>query len=252
MSDNLEQNSDASTESDQSTVTNAPSMPDGLPENFWDAENGQVKVEDLVGSYKELSTFKSEAEAKYANRPESADKYELRVPEGIEGLPADFSLEGAKDSPLLKAVQETVFNAGGSQQEFDNIVKAYLQDELSAQAAEQEQFKTELASLGQNADARIEAVNTYLSANLPEDKARALSENISSAKALEALEDLIKGNQDANVNTGGDQSGNSTLNLQELRKMQDDPRYWRDRDPAFMNQVNQGYQKLYSGNKNAG
>jgi hypothetical protein len=36
------------------------------------------------------------------------------------------------------------------------------------------------------------------------------------------------------------------LTLGELRNMQNDPRYWREKDPVFMKKVQEGYQRLYN------
>ena len=33
--------------------------------------------------------------------------------------------------------------------------------------------------------------------------------------------------------------------LDELKSMMRDPRYWRDRDPAFVRQVTQGFDRVY-------
>lgn len=35
------------------------------------------------------------------------------------------------------------------------------------------------------------------------------------------------------------------LNEEELRRLMEDPRYWRDNDPDVVQQVNDGFKKLY-------
>lgn len=37
------------------------------------------------------------------------------------------------------------------------------------------------------------------------------------------------------------------LNEQSLRKMMEDPRYWRDKDTAYINKITKGFEKLYPG-----
>ena len=35
------------------------------------------------------------------------------------------------------------------------------------------------------------------------------------------------------------------LSEQTLRKMMEDPRYWRDKDSAYINKITRGFEKLY-------
>ena len=37
------------------------------------------------------------------------------------------------------------------------------------------------------------------------------------------------------------------LSEQSLRKMMEDPRYWRDKDTAYINKITKGFEKLYPG-----
>ena len=45
---------------------------------------------------------------------------------------------------------------------------------------------------------------------------------------------------------GGERPGGA-VTLDGLRRLQGDPRYWRDRDPALVRQVMEGYRRLYPG-----
>lgn len=244
MSDPSVQNGDANTGNQQPT---AAAMPDGLPESFWDADAGQVKINELIGSYSELSTFKTEADARFANRPESADKYEVRLPEGVT-LPEGTEFKVDENSPLVKAARHLVFNSGGDQAAFDGIVKAYIEDALMDTANAAEIAKQEIAALGENGQARIDAVSTYAKANFPEDEANALLDSMTSAKAVSAIEKLISKAQGPGMQGQGSSAGQASITQTDLDEMQKDPRYWRDKDPEFLKKVQDGYKKLYPGN----
>jgi hypothetical protein len=52
------------------------------------------------------------------------------------------------------------------------------------------------------------------------------------------------------VSTNGNIKGGKAMSFRpdekELGKMMRDPKYWRDRDPAFIAKVSEGFQQLYS------
>ena len=50
-----------------------------------------------------------------------------------------------------------------------------------------------------------------------------------------------------NDETNGDPAENATGAEADLRAMMQDPRYWRDRDPRTVQQVADGFRKLYPG-----
>ncbi len=243
---------DPGTNTPENTTANRPEMPDGLPESFWDAEAGQVKTDDLIKSYSELNTFKSEYDSRFANRPESPDAYEIRLPEDIElsdEQKAQFDLSELKDNPLMKSVLKIVHDAGGDQSTLDALMGEVIKDEMAYQQAAtaevEKHAKEEKAKLGQNADARIEAINAFLTGNLSEEQVEALSAVGTSAAAIEALETLISKISDAAPKGGGEPGG--VITQAQLTEMQNDPRYWRDKDPAFIKQVEAGYAKLFPG-----
>lgn len=252
MSDGSEQNKDTTQgENTQRQTTQASDgIPDGLPESFWDAENGQIKTDELVGSYKELNEFKSQYDERLSKRPESADKYELRVPESVE-IPEGVEWQFDENSPLLEKARELVFNAGGDQSVFDGLVGQYITESIeksTGQATQAEEtYQAEMAALGENGKARIDAVNSYLTSALPKEKAEALQAGITSKAALEALEDLISKGKDAGLQSPGQGSQPTGMTQEQLDAMQNDPKYWRDKDPEIVRKVQEGYQKLYPG-----
>lgn len=229
----------------------SPVMPDGLSENFWDAESGQVKLDDLIASHTELSTFKQTAEEQFANRPETADAYELSLPEGFE-LPEGVNFEFQPDSALAKLGRDLAFAKGLSQQDFqEQILKPYIEHELGKIAQDEtdaEEFaKAEVNKLGEQGQERLDAVDNWLQKSLSEDAYKALQPATTTAAGIEALEILMKGSGAPVVQTTGSPAPADKITQEKLTEMQNDPRYWQDRDPAFVKQVQDGYAKLYPG-----
>ena len=58
-----------------------------------------------------------------------------------------------------------------------------------------------------------------------------------------ALYKMMKGDEPQGLNSKGQTTEDGTEN--ELRTMMRDPKYWRDRDPAFIQKVTDGFQKIY-------
>jgi len=60
-----------------------PQRPDNIPEKFWDAEKGEVRLDELAKSYAELEKAKSEAPAPKVEGTEGA------APKEGEGAPGE-------------------------------------------------------------------------------------------------------------------------------------------------------------------
>lgn len=255
MSGNSDQNSDGAQQNsgDQSQQKqSASAAPEGLPENFWDGEKGAVKTDDLIASYKDLSKFKTDTEAKFASRPESADKYEVRVPEGVE-LPEGVEWKFDEKSPLLAQAKELVFNAGGDQKMFDGLLAQYINENVARTSADltksEEVYQNEMKALGEKSKERTEAIGKFLDGNLPEDEAKALKNSLSSAKAVQALEKLIEKSNGEILKGSSQGAPSGSITQADIDSKMNDPRYWRDRDPAFMAEVASDFKKLYPGSK---
>lgn len=252
MSDETE-NTEAQPETQEAAQTEAPSIPEGFPEKF--LRDGQPDYNELTKAYaeatKRLSTrtddlFKQEREKweqeRYAARPEAADKYEVGLPEELQnqGLAID------ENSPLMQWYRETAFNNGWSQDQFVEGVNAFIDYQLSMAP----NVEAEMQRLGENAQDRVQAVELYLKSNLSEEQFDAVQKVAVSADVVEALETLIGKQNLATVKTEGAESSEG-ITVQKLREMQNDPRYYdpSKRDPSFVRQVEEGYAKLYNGQR---
>lgn len=166
----------------------APTAPEGLPEQFWDAETGAVKPE----AYARLAEL--EAAAAERDVPESADKYELSLPEpvvGLDGNPIAFDAE----DPLVKALLPAFHEAGVPQAGLSKILQAYAATEVAALKAEQEAatafVAAEQTKLGAGHKERTAALHGQVVAAIGAESAEALRAQMRSADAVIALETLV-------------------------------------------------------------
>lgn len=226
-----------------------PSRPDGLSDAFWDNEKNEIKLNDLIADHGNLSKFKTESETRLANRPESPEKYEIRVPESVK-LPEGTTFEFDKDSPLMKIARQVAFDSGRGQEGFDEMVSEYINHEITRAAQEetllQETYQAELAKLGEKGKDRIEAVNSFMKSNLTDKQFEAIKSIATTAEGIRAVETLMSLSKDSTPKRD-ENGGGEAVTQESLDAIMRDPKYWRDRDPDYMAKVQEGYKKLYPG-----
>lgn len=227
---------------------------EGVPSKFINSETGQADLAGLGKAYTELEgkirsqkselteslskSIREEVEGeRYANRPESADLYEVAVPEGLE-LPDDVEWEVNPDDPILNWWKEFVFEQGGDQEMFDQGLGMYL----GAQVAMLPDIQGELEALGEHGSARVERVQLWGQNNLGEEAQDGFAELMNSAKGIELMETIMDKMGEAPFSPqDAAWAGKEAPSAEILREMSNDPRYWDPgkRDPAYVRTVDE-------------
>jgi len=242
----------------EATESTGAEMPAGVPSKFWNAEAGSVNFEawgkatgELEGKLrtqksdltKELSeSLRSEWDTeRFANRPETANDYEMKIPEGME-LPEGMEWEFSDDDPMLGWWKETVHEMGGSQEMFEAGVGQFIEAQLGAMP----NLDSEMEALGEYASSRVERVQMWAQQNLAEDMMPAMADMMSSAKNIEVVEALMEKMGEAPFSSQEMTAFGKGDSYAELREMQNDPKYWDplNRDPAHVKKVEDGYRLL--------
>jgi len=175
----------------------SPSRPEGLPEQFWDAETGSVKFEDLGKSYNELSAFKAQADSLRAAAPETPDGYAFRVPDSVK-LPDGYTFVANPDDPLVSLGRQVAHRAGLDQSGFDDLVKMYAEHQ-TGQAQQLETWKGEqVKALGPQGPQRVAAVKQYLTAVAGAAVLPVFDFVLDTKSGVEAIERLMR-----HANSGG-------------------------------------------------
>lgn len=111
---------------------------------------------------------------------------------GFTGAPEAYSLdEGVEynaDHPLLATVQEIGKELNMSNEGYQKLVGAWMDYETNAIET---QKAAEMEALGTNAKERLQNVSDWMGANLSEEAAATLTDNMSSAAIVGAVEELI-------------------------------------------------------------
>lgn len=170
--------------------------PEGLPDAYWDAEKNTLKVDPaaLVKDLKqrdELLAFKSADDSRKLTLPDAPDKYEIKLPEGFKP-PEGITFEFKTDDPLLARARELAHTKGVDQETFSEFLGLYagaqIQDQATVTAAKADQ----IAKLGVNGPARVDAVTNWMKARIGEADAGVMSTMLVTAAHVAAFEKLMR------------------------------------------------------------
>jgi hypothetical protein len=138
-----------------------PARPDYLPENFWDGEKNEARVEDLAKAFTDLRGKIARGDHKAPDKPEG---YKVPTPEG-------FAI--AKDDKVLPAFLKAAHAQGLSQAQLDAVLKpvfSILQampkgNELNEQELDklrEDVAAAEMKKLGPQAPSIVKNIATWL------------------------------------------------------------------------------------------
>jgi hypothetical protein len=144
-----------------------PARPDSIPEQFWDTEKGEVKLDALGKSWLDLRTKIARGEGKL---PDTPDAYTLPALEGIQVA----DLVPAAD-PLWTETRQAAHKAGVTDAQLQEVMKPYLgalakvranaapaQDAEAIKAAHLAEIENERAKLGPNGRAIVQDIGQWI------------------------------------------------------------------------------------------
>ena len=223
--------------------------PDYVQDKFWNAESKEVNIENLASSYNSLEAklgsrtedltkqIRTDLEAeKLKNVPES---YKLNVPE-MENTKLTIS----EDMPIVQWWGKTAKDAGLSQEQYDDGVKAFVNNAV----ANLPNPELEKQKLGDNGKERVEAASMWSKKHLSPEAYNTVQDLASTADGVKVVEELMKLTKDTTMPTS-----NTAIDAQatqdDLKAMLNDPRYWdsNKRDPGYVRRVTELYEKAYKG-----
>ncbi|MXW91829.1 MAG: hypothetical protein F4114_15880 [Rhodospirillaceae bacterium] len=168
------------------------------------------------------------------------------VPDGPDGyrIEADHPWLG-NDAELNGVLHEHGFTQGQAQLVYD-IAHEYVLPLLDRMAGEIAGLRGErqLRAVfpGDDWEARAEQTRQWGASALPEDLYQTLAATPAGVAAMHRM--MQHGEPDFLSRTG---PAGPAADEAELRRLMDDPRYWRDHDPATIAKVRDGFDRLYPG-----
>ncbi len=244
------ENEDESAESDTPPETDISvdnvQKPLSLPDKFWDARKGEVRLEALIKSYLYLEQKLSQSLPmpqspedkqriyKLLGQPETAEAYNIDCSHGL--FDSDQELNNRLFALGFTAEQaQAVYDAAA-----EKLVPLIL-DVASEFQADRELDR--LISHFGGADKWREVSRQLLAfgrKNLPADVLKGLS---SSHEGVLALYRMMTA-EGAGLSPAGSSKGD-VMDDGAIKSMMRDPKYWRDRDPALVAKVTAAFEDMY-------
>lgn len=222
--------------------------PEGVPEKFWDPSAGALRTDALLKSYLELERKLGRSGAAQPDddvQAEAQPNAAPGVPESADGYTLEARSELLEPDPEINArLHEAGFSQDQAQLVYD-LAADYVMPLIDETATELEATRDaeRLAAHfgGHDAWARFaRQIRTWGEANLSKDVMDVLS---SSYDGVLAMHQMMQAREPSVLR---ESEGPATApDEAQLTQMMRDPRYWRDRDPAFIAEVTAGFERLY-------
>jgi hypothetical protein len=221
--------------------------PAEVPEKFWDAEAGTLRVEALLKSYRELERRLSQRAAPPGAEAGEEELLRFRQAMGIPETHEAYSITAphelcCADGEINRKLHAAHFSNAQAQLVYDLAAERLLP--LLAEAAAEFEANRQREKLAAHfgGEDRFRQVAAQLSAwgraKLPQPVYEALS---STAEGVLALEQMMRKEEPGLSREAAPPAAASEA---ELRAMMRDPRYWRTREPEFVRRVTEGFRRL--------
>jgi hypothetical protein len=215
-----------------------------IPEKFLN-ENGELNTDALVKSYCELEKkIGSMISVPNENSDDDAKQkfnHAIGVPDNADDYPKNNLFD---DESVREKFHQIGLTAKQVEQIY-NIAEEFLQPTLSNLFQLQietnaiNELKNFFGSEQKMKDAMKE-INAFGEKFLPKD---AFDELCSTPQGIQGIYKMMQ-SMEPEVLT--DESVNENLSDDDLRKMMQDPKYWRDHDSEYVRKIENGFRKLYS------
>lgn len=216
----------------ESQKMNTKQKPSELPDKFWNAETGEVRLNALISSYRAMEKRFSERKPNMV--PSSSDEYAIEVKDNLFPI----------DSELNARLLEKGFTQAQAQEVYDLAVEQLLPLMASLAASykadrEVEKLMAHFGGMdGWNETAR--QLKAYAEKRIPRDALHGL---VSSYDGIIALHKMMLQDMSDGITVNGNAVGIGQM--QDVNAMMQSPKYWRDKDPAYIAKVTAAFQRAY-------
>ena len=219
--------------------------PEHIPEKFW--KDGTVDYNEMAKSYTQLESYAGGKEETIKEKliEELANEHAENIPEAYEipALPEGITEEDVQANPIFAWWNDTAKENGMSQEEYDDGIHAYV-EMLQGQ---QPDIDGEMNKLGENATARVDAVDSWAQKNFPPEEYDVIQMSLgTSAAGIEALERMMEMNVSSGVRSNEYEQPEKQLTMADARAMMSDKRYFdpRYRDESYVKKVDAAFRML--------
>lgn len=229
--------------------------PEIIPEKFWNNETGEINLEDMAKSYAHLERFASgkkdemkdsiiaelETEAR-EGLPEDSKGYKL--PKLVEGITEEM----VEANPLTGWWRERCHEIGLNQEQFEDGINQYV-DFMQSSLPD---IDSEMEKLGENANDRLNAVNSWAQSFFPPEEFEAIVSTLGTSAqgiaVLERIQDSMKSSMGRSESVAQPER---ELSIADVKQMMNDKRYYdsRHRDADYVRKVDEAWARLNTAGK---
>jgi hypothetical protein len=218
-------------------VQPAATRPGNVPPKFWDAAKAQIRTDALLRAYLDLERRSStliKPTAVAPGIPVSADHYQI----------THSHPDLASSADVNQRLHEAGFTQEQAQLVYDLAHDCLLP--MLAEMTGKNSEEADLSNLQQHfgGETRWRQIAPQLAAwgkkNLPPDAFEALASSVDGVKILHRL----MGSDEPSLGRAPSPRDDGASE-EQLKKMLQDPRYWKTKDPAFIAKVGAGFRRLY-------
>jgi hypothetical protein len=232
----------------EATTTQPAQRPDFIPEKFWDIDTGNINLEEFGKSYSNLEKYVGgkKDQLRQVVMDELALEAEESTPEFYElpPLPANITEEMIQANPMTDWWGNFCKENSYPQEVYEEGINKYVDSFVDTSPNLELEFK----NLGENANARLDAVNSWASSFFSPEEYEVVATSLgSSAQGVEALERIIESQREGISRSGNVAQPERALTLDDVRSMMKDRRYFdsRERDSSFVKKVDEAFSRLY-------
>lgn len=223
--------------------------PADIPAKFWDAAAGTVRVDALLRAYRDLERRASAMVRVPGPQAGEEELQAWRRAVGVPDAPEGYDIRTSHpmlgcDSGLNCRLHAAGFSQEQAQMVYDlahEFLMPILEDALQSRD-EQTQIDDLRRHFGGDEPWRENArqIKAWGKANLPKAAYEALAASADGVKTMHRLMLSEEPSLGAAAPAADGAQGED-----QLKKMVNDPRYWKTRDPAFIAKVTEGFRRLY-------
>lgn len=177
---NTEVNAEASAADDVASMVNDSNFDFVLDKYKADGRSIEDSAYEQAKAYGEL-------QGRFGSFTGAPDEYTVNLSESI--VEQGFELDN--ENPLYDEIVSFAKESNMNQEGFDKMVELFAVSELSEEQAHEQMLQEEMASLGENATARLDNIGKWAQANLAPDMIEGFNSLAMSADAVKTIETLI-------------------------------------------------------------
>lgn len=204
-------------------------LTEDVPEKFKDPETGDVRFDDMIRSYRELEKKLSSQ----PSAPKTPDEYCVDCSHGLFESDPEINARLHAKGFTQEQAQE-VYNLAA-----EKLVPMIM--EMSSEFKADRELEKLVSHFG--GVEKWKEVSRQLLAFGQKNLAPDVFENLSSSyEGVLALQKMMKSEEPGLKRESAAPAGTDEKDLQSMMR---DPRYWRDKDPAFVSKVTEGFKTVY-------